>query len=143
MKKYLIILLAFVCMFSCKPKQHITASSNQSTNHDVKTEIIDSVVIRDNVVIRDSVVIRPDGSVDRWHNEKVTSKDIKKLVIRIRERLVITNTLQITKTITITKPKIVKVKTIGFFWWVGLLFSSYISIFLITKIYKFYKKIKP
>jgi CHAT domain-containing protein len=129
----------------CKPAQQVSTDTNTNTNintnKDTKTETVYVTVAKDSVVIRDSVVVRPDGSTDRWHNQTNTRKNTEKIVIRIRERLVITNTKTITKQTTTTKYIEKPLKP----WQKALINTGILSILLgiIFIIYKLKNKFKP
>jgi len=100
MRKHFILFLVIVSvLLSCKPKEQLSTSINNDIKHVKDTSTVYITMTKDSVLIRDSIVMRPDGSVDRWHKEKVSNRNISSQVIRIRERLNITKTLSITKTI--------------------------------------------
>jgi hypothetical protein len=129
MRRHFILFLVIVSVLvSCKPKEQLSTSSNSDIEHVKDTSTVYITMTKDSVLIRDSIVMRPDGSVDRWHKEKVSSLNISYQVIRIRERLNITKTLSITKTIY----KIEKVPWYNkMFIWIGRFSSLGIVLLLI------------
>lgn len=126
MKKYILIIVS-VFLVSCAA-QRTTSTAMQNTEQ--KTETIYIAAVKDSVVYRDSIVMHADGSIDRWHEKKTVKSSVETFWQRIYYFMEIDKTITITKTVEVKK----EVPVRGFFWWLGLLFSIYITIFIIIKI---------
>jgi hypothetical protein len=126
MKNFILVIVS-VFLVSCAANR-TTSTAMQNTEQ--KTETIYITAVKDSVVYRDSIVIRPDGSIDRWHEKKTVKSSVETFWQNIYIKINIDKTITITKTVEVKK----EVPVHGFFWWAGILFIAYITIFIIIKI---------